>query len=51
MTYDELARVREEQLADLETLWSKVGVEAGGELVVARGPLCCSSRGEASVMM
>lgn len=44
-TYDEVARVCEEELADLEALWTEVRVEAGGELVVARGPLCCGPRG------
>ena len=43
-THDEVARVREEQLADLEALWPEVGVETGGELVVTRGPLRCSPR-------
>lgn len=40
-THDEVARVSEEQLADLEALRSKVRVETGGELVVTRGPQCC----------
>jgi hypothetical protein len=42
--------VGEEEFTDLETLWTEVGVEAGGELVVTRGPLCCSSRGRVEVM-
>jgi hypothetical protein len=45
-THDEVARVREEELADLETLWPEIGVEPGRELVVARGPLRCGPDGE-----
>ena len=47
-THDEVARVGEEQLADLEAFWTEVRVEAGGELEVTRGFLCGSPRGEGS---
>ena len=42
-THDELAGVRKEQLANLETLWPEIGVESSRELVVAHGPLRCRS--------
>jgi hypothetical protein len=42
-THDELAGVCKEQLADLETLGPEIGVEPGWELVMAQGPLRCSS--------
>ena len=42
-THDEIARVSEEELADLETLWPEIGVEPCGELIVAHGPLHCGS--------
>ena len=42
-THDEVARVGEEELADLETLRPEVGVEPRGELVVAHRPLHCGS--------
>jgi hypothetical protein len=42
-THDELARVCKEQLANLETLWPEIGVESSWELVMAHGPLRCSS--------
>jgi hypothetical protein len=45
-THDQVARVREEQLADLETLWPEIGVEPRRELVVAQGPLRCGSDDE-----
>ena len=45
-THDEVARVREEELADLETLWPEIGVEPCWELVMARGPLRCGSDDE-----
>ena len=48
-THDEVARVREEELADMETLWPEIGVEPGWELVMARGPLRCGSDDEVSV--
>lgn len=48
-THDEVTRVREEELADLETLWPEIGVEPGWELVMAWGPLRCGSDDEVSV--